>query len=249
MQKPQLFAVFAFDECFFQQQVLSMRSFSSPVTFSEISERLKQGCKVSLFIRHSERPPISPDDKAFGKTLPLTSKGETMAREAGRLLAGFTDVRFAASPMVRCQLTARYIGEGMGIPDPVVVDEERLGLRCFYYENPAKVQSVMRERGYIAYMLDYLREGRAPYSVPLSEATPKLTEWLKASTVRSLNILLTHDIFVAAYLTGLKIRTYTADDWVGFIHGAALIHTPENEWLCGPCVPRREQTEPSSFVH
>jgi len=226
-----------------------MQAFEETIDFARVADMLHRGGKVSLFIRHSERPPIDPDDTAFGRTLALTPQGVRIARDAGKHLAGFTDVRFAASPMVRCRMTAQCIAEGMGLADTPVTDEPRLGLGCFYYENPEKLQRMMRQQGYLPFMLEYLRTGVAPYSRPIDVATGLMTAWLKDATVRQLNVLISHDIFVAALLTGLKVRTYTSEQWVGFVHGAALVNTRDGAWHCYPCVPEIATAEDVPFVH
>jgi hypothetical protein len=219
------------------------------IDFSYVRAALDQGRRVALFIRHSERPAISPDDKEFGQHLGLTPRGIELARKAGRSLAGFSDARFCASPMARCRLTARHFAEGMGIAVPVVEDADPLGVRGFYYEDPYAVQDLMRQRGYMAFMLDYLRTGTAPHSRPLVQATEKTAEWLRVQTTARLGVYVSHDIFIASFLTGLKIRTYTADNWVGFLHGAALIHEPSSGWTCHACVPDLADCNPARFIH
>ena len=226
-----------------------MQVFEETIDFLHVVKLLRGGGRVSLFLRHSERPPIDPNDREFGRTLPLTPQGITLARDAGKHLAGFTDVRFAASPMVRCRMTAQCIAEGMGLSDVPVTDEPRLGLGCFYYEDPENLQRIMRQQGYLPFMLEYLRTGVAPYSRPIDVATELMTVWLKEATVRPLNVLISHDIFVASLLTGLKIRTYTAENWVGFVHGAAIVKMPNGDWHCHPCVPELATAESMSFVH
>jgi len=227
-----------------------MQAFDETIDFHRVADLLRQGYRVSLFIRHSERPPIDPNDKTFGQALPLTPQGIAFARDAGKRLAGFGDVRFAASPMVRCRVTAQCIAEGMGLPDAPVTDEPRLGLGCFYYEDPENLQDLMRQQGYLSFMLDYFRNGVAPYSRPLDVATGQMTAWLKDATTRQLNVLVSHDIFIAALLTGLKVRTYSADNWVGFVHGAAIINAPDGSWRCYPCVPDNSTSaQDVSFTH
>ena len=219
------------------------------IDLSRIRAALAQGHRVALFMRHSERPPIRADDKDFGRFLGLTPHGIELARAAGSRLAGFRDVRFSASPMARCQLTAKHFAEGMGIPDPAVADADALGVRGFYYEDPYAVQDAMRRQGYMPYMLEYLRNGIAPHSSPIGPATALTAEWLQRQTVSQLGVYVSHDIFIASFLTGLKIRTFTAEDWVGFLHGAALICTPETGWTCHACVPDLAQLEdPARFV-
>ncbi len=202
---------------------------SSPITLdlSHIQAALARGQRVALFMRHSERPAIRSDDKEFGRGIGLTPHGIELARAAGRRLAGFRDVRFCASPMTRCQLTARHFAEGMGIVDPLVTDAHPLGVRGFYYEDPYAVQDLMRQQGYMAYMLEYLRKGIAPFSQPIGPATAQTAEWIQSQTTSQLGVYVSHDIFIASFLTGLKIRTFTAENWVGFLHGAALIESSD----------------------
>jgi len=226
-----------------------MQTVEETIDFPQVADLLRRGGRVSLFVRHSERPPIDPNDITFGRTLPLTPNGVTLARDAGRHLAGFTDVRFAASPMVRCRMTAQCIAAGMGLSDVSVADEPYLGLKCFYYEEPEKLQAVMRQRGYLPFMLEYLRNGVAPYSRPIGVATGLMTAWLKGATTHQLNVLVSHDIFVASLLTGLNVRTYTEDNWVGFVHGAAIVNLPDGSWRCYPCVPEITAEQGVPFVH
>lgn len=214
-----------------------MHTSPETIDLSHIRAALGQGCRVALFMRHSERPEIRTDDKDFGRTLGLTPRGIEQARAAGSRLAGIRDAQFSASPMARCQLTARYFAEGMGFAEPEVTDADPLGVRGFYYEDPYAVQDLMRQQGYMAYMLDYLQNGVAPHSCPIGPATAQTAEWLQRQTTAQLGVYVSHDIFIASFLTGLKMRTYTAENWVGFLHGAALIHKPDAGWTCYACVP------------
>jgi hypothetical protein len=227
-----------------------MRTSTEMIDLSRVNDQLQQGRRVALFIRHSERPPIRPDDKEFGRTLALTPRGMEMARSAGSRLRGFRDAQFHASPMTRCQMTARCFAEGMGLSDAAVADADPLGVRGFYYADPYAVQDLMRQRGYMAYMLDYLRDGIAPHSSPIGTATEQTAAWLREQTTARLGVFVSHDIFIASFLTGLGIRTYTADDWVGYLHGAALIHDADSGWVCHACVPDLAALHaPSEFVH
>lgn len=224
-----------------------MQVYTETVDFKGIKQFLAEGCKVSLLIRHSERPPIVPGDMTFGHALGLTPQGEEMAREAGALLAGGYDVRFLSSPMRRCQLTARYVAEGMGCVNPEVLEEPILGLKSFYYDDLEKLPGEMKRRGYINYMLDYLTTGSAPYSHDVALATPKMVAWLQEQTKQPLTVMVSHDIFIAALLTGVQARSLTSDDWLGYLQGAALILTPRQEWRLMPCVPSLEGLQEMPF--
>jgi broad specificity phosphatase PhoE len=225
-----------------------MKVFTETIDFKRIKHFLEDGSKVSLLIRHSERPAITPGDTTFGHSLALTPRGEQMAKAAGRLLAGPYDVRFLSSPMVRCQMTASCLAEGMGRAGVEVIDEPILGLQNFYYDNIDKLPGEMMRRGYIQYMLDYLRTGSALYSHDVAVATPQMLAWMQRMTTQQLNMLVSHDIFVAAFLAGIQARSYTAETWVGFLHSAALICTLEKEWFVYPCVPSLHGEDNTAFV-
>ena len=209
---------------------------STNLTFPELAKRLQPKTHMTLFIRHSERPPIDPNDHTFGKTLALTPKGESMAHAAGRSFAHIADVSFRASPMVRCHMTAHCFAQGMGIQAPAIADTPEIGTACVYYQDAASVQAEMRRHGYMPYMLNYLRTGSAPFSNPLDTATAAMTAWLRQNTHQTLNIMVSHDIFVAALLTGLNARQYTAERWVDYLHGAAFI-CEDDTWHVHPCSP------------
>ena len=225
-----------------------MKVFTETIDFKRIKQFLAEGSKVSLLIRHSERPAITPGDTTFGHTLALTPRGEAMARAAGRLLAGLHDARFLSSPMVRCQMTAACLAEEMGYAGVEVMDEPILGLKNFYYDDIDKLPGEMMRCGYIQYMLDYLRTGSALYSHDVAVATPQMVAWMQHMTTQQLNVLVSHDIFVAALLAGIEARTYTAENWVGFLHSAAVICTQERDWLFYPCVPSLDVEDTTAFV-
>lgn len=227
-----------------------MRISTETIDFSLVRSLLKEGHRTALFLRHSERPPISPDDKEFGRTLGLTPRGVELARQSGEMLSGYRDVRFFSSPMARCRLTARHFAEGMGLPHAEIEDADPLGVRGFYYDDPYAVQDLMRQQGYMAYMLEYLRNGIAPYSRPIGPATEQTAEWMRSAATAKLTLFFSHDIFIAAFLTGLKVRSFCAEDWVGFLHGAALVQDPKAGWICHPCVPALDKLAAAPhFVH
>ncbi len=229
---------------------MTMTLSSSLLDFGDVRAALGRGGRVALFIRHSERPPIRSDDKDFGRHLGLTPRGVAVAREAGAMLAGAPDVRLLASPMQRCRLTARHIAEGMGVPEPQVEDADPLGVRGFFYRDPYAVQEIMRQQGYMAYMLEYLKKGNALHSAPLMTAMEQTLEWMITQMTVPFVLFVSHDIFVAAILTALRLRSYTAEEWVGFLHGFALIQHGQDPWACHPCLPSHTEVDASHpFIH
>jgi hypothetical protein len=75
-----------------------MQTSHDTIDLAHIRSLLEEGHRVALFIRHSERPPIRPDDKDFGRTLGLTPRGIGLARARE---AGSRDSPTSVSPPAR----------------------------------------------------------------------------------------------------------------------------------------------------
>lgn len=54
---------------------------------TEMKDSLDNGGRVTLLIRHGERPPLDPGDLSFGASLSLTENGWRLARYFGLMLA------------------------------------------------------------------------------------------------------------------------------------------------------------------
>ena len=220
------------------------------IDFNHIRRLLDQGEKVILFIRHSERPEICTNDKEFGSHLGLTENGIAMAEKAGAFFQGIQDVKFFSSPMERCRLTASHFAKGMGMEKPVVQDVAEIGVKGFYMQDSYKLQALMKQQGYMKFMLDYLNLGSAPHLNPIGSATSAMIAWMQKVSTAQLSLFVSHDIFITAFATALGIRTYSADDWIGFLHSAVLIFNPtENLWSAHCAVPcLQTDTEPARFA-
>lgn len=227
-----------------------MRISHEIIDLQGVRSALRNGVRIALLVRHSERPAIRPDDKEFGKSLRLTPRGIEWAQAFGNALNDLQGVQFSASPMTRCQLTAQHIAYGMGYLNPIVHDADALGVNGFYYEDPIAVQNCMRQQGFMPYMQTYLQHGVAPYSRPIGPATQQLAEWLQQQTTTQFGIYVSHDIFIASFLTHLKMRSFSAENWVGVLHGIALFHTNITGWICHSFIPNLENyTIPTQFIH
>lgn len=217
-----------------------MHTSKETIDLAAIRRHLDNGASAALYMRHAARPPISHDDPTYGEDLGLKPEGAAAAREAGSALSGYgAQARFFASPMRRCRLTARHFGEGMGIAQPQVADAREVGVNGFYYEDAIKVQAAMREQGYMRYMEQYLQTGEAPFSRPMRPASEQTAAWIiEQMQDMRVGVFVSHDFFIAAFLTSFDVRTFTEDDWVGFLYGAALIRpAPSADWTCFAYVP------------
>jgi len=222
---------------------------NTTIDFPHTRRLLDQGQRVILFIRHSERPEISRDDREFGRHLGLTANGIVMARQAGAFFAGIPDADFFASPMERCRLTARYFAEGMGLR-AAVTDAPQIGIDGFYMQTDTHaLHLLMKQHGYMEYMLNYLQQGTAPHLNPIDSATLKTIEWMQGITRAQLAVFVSHDMYITALITALGIRTFTGSDWIGFLHAAVLSYNAaENRWTAHCAVPcLHSHTEPARF--
>ena len=72
------------------------------------------------------------------------------------------------------------------------------------------------------YMVSYLTNGTAPHLNPTESATRETIEWMQEVASSQLSIFVSHDIYITAFITALGIRTFDGDDWLGFLHAAAI---------------------------
>ena len=227
-----------------------MRINKTTIDLNHTRRMLNQGAQVIIFLRHSERPEICINDKDFGKHLGLTKNGIAMARSAGSVFEGIQDVAFFSSPMERCRLTASHFASGMGIENIKVQDATEIGVEGIYMQDSYKLQALMKQQGYMKFMQDYLNQGSAPHLNPIKSATQKMIEWMRSISKTQLSIFVSHDIFITAFATALGIRSYSADDWIGFLHSAVLSSDPtKNHWEAHTCVPHlNESHTPAEFT-
>jgi broad specificity phosphatase PhoE len=222
------------------------------IDFKKIRELLDSGERVMLFIRHSERPPICTDDKEFGRHLALTERGIAMAVEAGGRFKGVARAAFFASPMQRCRMTAEHIAAGMGITGAEIVDAPQIGVTSFYM-NPDShaVQALMKQRGYMQFMVDYLNQGSAPHMNDIEPATRTTLEWMRTAACEGLTVFVSHDMYITAFLTALGVRRFHGSDWIGFLHAAVVSRNPhtgaEHCYYAVPCLTAH--SAPAHFAH
>ena len=222
------------------------------IDFRETRRLLDDGRRVMLFIRHSERPPICTSDRDFGKNLGLTDKGVAMAVEAGSRFTGIEKATFFASPMARCRLTAKHMAEGMGMSQSPVIEAPQIGVEGFYmHPDSYALQALMKERGYMRFMEDYLNNGSAPYLNDIKPATLQTIDWMRGLSREGLTVFVSHDIYITAFLTALGVRSFSEKDWIGFLHAAVLSEDPgTGELTCFHAVPcLKSHTEPAKFAH
>ena len=200
------------------------------MTVEELKAEMARGARVVLMVRHAERPQIDPDDPTFGDVLKLTDEGVRTSKELGRMFADCRDgVQFMSSPLMRTRMTAECIAEGMGVESPEVEADERLGNGSFYYTDTTEVLDVFKPENFFNACSEYFATGRQRGFAPLAEATDVFEEWLFAHMKGRLLVAVTHDLYIAAFLTarGAAATPFTREHWVKFLDAGAIIVYPD----------------------
>lgn len=194
--------------------------------------------KSVLLMRHSQRPPIAPDDPSFGNNLGLTERGAEMAKDAGAALRGLPDCVFGASPMRRTRETARHVATSAGYENADIFDVPEIGLNGLFIADPALLFEGYRNEGSVDFTNRYLRTGAAEGYVPVQEGAHEMTRQLTQTDFGGKHAVLTsHDIFIAALLRGLGVGDFDTDYWIGFLHGAGFLQNRSGAWDVYYCVP------------
>jgi len=200
------------------------------MTLGDVAAELRGGSRVILQVRHAERPKIDPRDPTFGDRLPLTAEGVRTARLFGEALREFAgDAGFLASPLLRTRMTAALIAEGMGVRDPAVAVDGRIGNDSFYYSDTTEVLDLFTPpENFFPACIEYMATGRQRGFNPLGAATDALEEWLFARFEGRLLVAATHDLYIAAFLAARgAYADRSRETWPRFLDAAATLVAPD----------------------
>ena len=203
------------------------------VFISEVRNALARGDRVLLMTRHAERPHIDPEDPTFGETLPITPGGERMAFAFGEALRGASDdVQFMSSPLNRTRLTAAQIARGMGLEGrwnhDTIPTDDIIGNGSYYYADAYVAWQLFRGGEFYRLSFQYCRDGILDGFRPLALATDLLERHVIANFTGRLGIFTSHDLFIAAFLTGRGAYSgWTIETWVKFLDSAAIFISPD----------------------
>lgn len=229
------------------------------MTIDELVAELKRGMRVILQVRHAERSKIDPDDPTFGDSIAITPEGiRTSLLFGGKLRAFAENVQFYASPLLRTRMTAAKIAEGMGLSNPEIPTDGKLGNDSFYYDDPAQVLDVFRPENFFNASFEYMETGRQRGFKNLHAATDALEEWLFGHFSKQLFVVVTHDLYIASFLAARKaVEKFSRENWTRFLDSAAILVAPDgsrryalvraglSDGICGvgPKVGKAAETE------
>jgi len=203
--------------------------YNSDMNLEDVRLLLRNGNRVLLMTRHSERPHIDHEDPSFGASLPLTEHGCRMAEEFGCRLREFAEnVQFLSSPLRRTRMTADCIARGMGLEHPEIPVDSRLGNDTFYFEDAYRVFELFRDGSFFEKVFSYLSTGRQVGFADLQRATDELETWALERFTSRLGIFTTHDLYNGAFLKARGVvGAFTVDTWVKYLDSAAVVVAPD----------------------
>ena len=215
------------------------RAGRSPLPLVEMNETLDNGGRVTLLIRHAERPALDPADRTFGASLPLTERGWCTARQFGGMLA-YTlrphSVAFYASNTFRTVQTACGMAIGLDEPDKNAAIErkvrlsESLGSESPFFGSADERWALVAEGCGHDRMNDYFRCGQMRGYRPLHQAADEIELALNDMHAGGdrLVVAVTHDINVAAFLAARGVvDSFSDETWPGYLDAAVVVRRPD----------------------
>ena len=212
--------------------------------YNHIRMALEQGSKVTLLIRHAERPPLDPSDTSFGEKLSITESGKDAARRLGLKLADMIppkSVKFCASGTFRTIQTACSIMDGLYGEHDInkrydVSIEDVLGGGSPFFGDLDERMALIGKGEYMKSLNGYFKTGEVQGYRPLKGATAAMQSALEAMHGKDSNLVIavTHDINVAAFLAGKGVVTeFDLDKWPHYLDAVGIIDDGfEKEFGC-----------------
>ena len=201
----------------------------------EMKDVLDSGGRVTLLIRHAERPPLDPNDMSFGASLSLTEHGWRWAQNFGLMLANNLlpkSVAFYASETFRTVQTACAmamgldgVGTGQSIERKVRL-ADFLGSGSPFFGFAEERMALAAEGNYHDRLNDYFHSGRQRGFRPLKSAAKRMERCLDGLHEKEwpLVVAVTHDINVAAFLAARgAVASFSDETWPGYLDAAAMI--------------------------
>lgn len=205
----------------------------SPVFFGDIAAIARGSVRTVLMVRHSIRESL----RAGSVDPALTPEGKALARRCGQLLSGLGDVSFGASPRQRTRETARCLLEGGKFGKRDVRDFPEIG-DLTIFSRPVDFEAMLRTHNTELVMRDYFASGHANGLKDMPLFAGQLLNFLTGTRFGSpCTVLVSHDVLAMAILSALGVRTFTLDDWCGYLHGVLLAQDEKGGWTAAYAVP------------
>lgn len=213
---------------------------ATKLLMSKMKTALEGGGRVTILVRHAERPPIAPGDRTFGASLPLTARGWSDARQFGATLARELQpksVAFYACGTFRTLQTACGMAMGLDLAETGTAIERKVRLADFlgsespFFGSVEERMALAAQGRYHERLNDYFHSGEQRGYRPLKAAADLMERQLDAlhDDDWPLVVAVTHDINVAAFLAARGVvDSFTDETWPGYLDAAVIIgHSKE----------------------
>ncbi len=205
-----------------------------PVLLGSVSALADDSDRTVLVLRHSIRESL----RAGSVDPDLTPEGVTLAERCGRLLSGLgNDVYFAASPRTRTRRTAQCMMAGGGFPRRDVRDCPELG-DLTIFSRPVDFEAMLRDHNTVPVMREYYSTGHAEGLKDMRPFAEELLRFLTGTPFpASRTVIVSHDVLAMSILSALDVRSFTIEDWCGYLHGVLLTRGRDGIWTAAYAVP------------
>ena len=201
----------------------------------EMKAALDGGGRVTILVRHAERPALEPGDRTFGASLPLTANGWRDAQNFGIMLARELrpkSVAFYAGGTFRTLQTACGMAMGLDLAETGTAIERKVRLDDFlgsespFFGSVEERMALAAQGRYHERLNDYFRSGEQRGYRPLKAAANLMERQLDAlhDSNWPLVVAITHDINVAAFLAARGVvDSFTDETWPSYLDAAVMI--------------------------
>ena len=204
-----------------------------PVLFGAVPSLVARSARTVLMVRHSIRESL----RAASVDPDLTPEGCELARRSGKLLSGLGDVSFGASPRRRTRETAKCMIDGGAFRPQDVRDAPELG-DLTIFSRPVDFEAMLRTHNTENVMREYFSTGHADGLKDLRPFAAQILNFLtETHSDAPCDVFVSHDVLAMAVLIALGVRTFSIDDWCGYLHGILLTRDKDGVWTAAYTLP------------
>ena len=211
----------------------SIRINPAPVLYSRIPALAEKSARTVLMVRHSIRESL----RVLSIDPALTPEGRERARQCGKLLSGLGDASFGASPRERTRDTARCLIEGGGFRAQDIRDCPEIGDMTIF-TRAVDFEAMLRTHNTENVMREYFSTGHAEGLKDMRPFGAQIVDFLTSEVFATpCSVFVSHDVLAMAALGALGVRSFSNDDWCGFLHGILLTRDAHGIWMAAYTIP------------